>query len=200
MLYAVVAQIAKFVTNGISLLLKAEEIMASFLATSQTNGQADVVSASAQIDNLHSFPCVLYECNSLLEISYVSRNISELINLSDVNVIGSRAFSHDRVFRDDMVIVDSRLKNLDSDHRAFLVHRIIDDSGVSRWVAHSLWKNPNDALGLWRGCIVPIPSESRVLDLNHAVVSRFIHKIGNHFQLLMLLTSPLKASSQIQRN
>ena len=45
---------------------------------------------------------------------------------------------------------------------------------------------------LWRGCIVPIPSEKRVLDLDQGIVSRFIHKIGNHFQLLMLLVSPLK--------
>ena len=165
--------------------------MASSSVKSEPKGRADAV-IPVQAHGLDSFPCVLYECNSSFEISYVSPNVSELINLNNAELVGSRAFSHDRVFRDDITRVDDRLKNLEIACSGSLVHRIIDDSGLCTWVAHSLSKNPTEDRDLWHGCIVPIPSEKRILDLDHDVVSRFIHKIGNHFQLLTLLISPLK--------
>ena len=165
--------------------------MPSSSVKSEPKGQADAVLPILS-PGVGYFPCVLYECNSSFEISYVSPNVSELINLNNADLVGSRAFSHDRVFRDDIAAVDDRLKNLKIACGASLVHRIIDDSGLCTWVAHSLSKDPVEDRDLWHGCIVPIPAEKRILDLDYDVVSRFIHKIGNHFQLLTLLISPLK--------
>jgi hypothetical protein len=165
--------------------------MPSSSVKSEAKDQADAM-IPVPSPGIGCFPCVLYECNSSFEISYVSPNVSELMNLNNAGLVGSHAFSHDRVFRDDIAIVDERLKKLENACSASLVHRIIDDSGLCTWVAHSLSKDPTGDRDLWHGCIVPIPSEKRILDLDYDVVSRFIHKIGNHFQLLTLLISPLK--------
>ena len=145
-----------------------------------------------QFHGVGSFPCVLYECNSSFEISYVSSNVFELINLSTPVSLAPEPFLMTGFFRDDMPIVGDAFKNHKGGGSTTLVHRIVDDSGLCTWIAHSLCKDPVGERDLWRGCIVPIPSEKRVLDLDQGIVSRFIHKIGNHFQLLMLLVSPLK--------
>ena len=72
-------------------------------------------------------------------------------------------------------------------------HRIVDDQGLHVWVAHSLRKSLNNTAGaIIRGSLIPIGSETIGRQLDVAVVSEFVHKIGNHFQLINLLIGSLK--------
>ena len=137
-------------------------------------------------------PCVLYECDFSLEISYVSPNASELINIESTRLIGTRAFWEERIFREDFALLSERLNDLETAGSTSFIHRIIDDSGLPVWIAHSLQRVPSEANEIIRGCVIPLRGEKRVRDLDDSIISRFIHKIGNHFQLLNLVLNPLR--------
>ena len=145
--------------------------------------------ASGLVDFL---PCVLYECNFSLEISYVSSNASELINVESTRLIGTRAFSEHRIFHEDLGLLSEKLNDLEASGSVSFIHRIIDDSGLPMWVAHSLRRATSEANEIIRGCVIPLRGEKRVQDLSQGIISRFIHKIGNHFQLLNLVLNPLR--------
>jgi signal transduction histidine kinase len=145
--------------------------------------------ASGFVDFL---PCVLYECDFSLEITYVSPNASELINVESTRLIGTRAFWEERIFREDFALLSEKLNDLETAGSISFIHRIIDDSGLPVWIAHSLRKVPSEAKEIIRGCVIPLRGEKRVQDLDDGIISRFIHKIGNHFQLLNLVLNPLR--------
>ena len=46
--------------------------------------------------------CVLYECNNSLELTYVSSNASDLINVGGGPLIGTRSFWRERVYQEDI--------------------------------------------------------------------------------------------------
>lgn len=137
-------------------------------------------------------PCVLYECNFSLEITYISPNASDLINIDCARLIGTRAFWEDRIFREDLGLLSEKLNDLETAGSASFIHRIIDDSGLPLWIAHSLRRVPSEVNEIIRGCIMPMRGEKRVQELDQGIISRFIHKIGNHFQLLNLVINPVK--------
>ena len=72
------------------------------------------------------------------------------------------------------------------------VHRIADVFGLPIWFTHSLRKITRQGETCLYGCLVPIQGRSRIFALNPDTVARFIHKLGNHFQLLNLVASSLK--------
>jgi signal transduction histidine kinase len=140
-----------------------------------------------------SLPCVLYECNAAFEFTYVSENISELLDLKSTELIGNRLLSEERIPVEDLILLSSRLAELEHlNIRTSLVHRMLDRRGLPFWVAHSLWKACLNNTTVVRGCIVPMDYNGRVNSSEQAVISRFVHKIGNHFQLLNLVVNSLK--------
>ena len=139
-------------------------------------------------------PCVLYECNAAFELTYVSENISELCGLDSTELIGTPLLSDQRIPVEDLVLLSNRLGELEHlNKRTSLMHRMLTRRGLPLWVAHSLWKaGLNDTIVI-RGCIVPMYHNGRLHSSEQAVViSRFVHKIGNHFQLLNLVVNSLK--------
>lgn len=136
--------------------------------------------------------CVLYECNNSLELTYVSSNASDLINVNCGPLIGTRSFWRERVYQEDTEWLSDKLNDCRTSGSTSFTHRIIDDSGLPIWIVHCLRRVTTDESDFFRGWIVPIYSEKRFHDLGHGPVSSFIHKIGNHIQLLTLLISPLK--------
>jgi nitrogen-specific signal transduction histidine kinase len=140
-----------------------------------------------------TLPCVLYECDASLQLTYVSNNISELLGIDSSELIGNRLLSNERIPVEDLVLVANRLDELGQPHRrTSLVHRILDSRGLPFWVAHSLWKASLGDTTVVRGCIVPMDYSGRLNSSEQAVISRFVHKIGNHFQLLNLVVNSLK--------
>lgn len=140
-----------------------------------------------------SLPCVLYESNAAFEFTYVSENISELLGLDSNELIGSRLLSDQRIPVEDLILVSNRLTELEHlNIKTSLMHRILDRRGLPFWVAHSFWKASLNSTTVVRGCIVPMDYNSRLNSSEQAVISRFVHKIGNHFQLLNLVVNSLK--------
>jgi signal transduction histidine kinase len=140
-----------------------------------------------------SLPCVLYECNAAFEFTYVSENISELFGLESTELIGNRLLSDQRIPVEDLVLLSNRLEELENlNKRTSLIHRMLTRRGLPLWVAHSLWKASLNDITVIRGCIVPMDYTGRLDSSEQAVISRFVHKIGNHFQLLNLVVNSLK--------
>jgi signal transduction histidine kinase len=140
-----------------------------------------------------SLPCVLYECNAAFEFTRVSENISELLGLDSTELIGSRLLSDQRVPPEDLILLSKKLEELEHvNTKTSLMHRILDRRGLPLWVAHRFWKATLDNTPVVRGCIVPMDYNGRLNTSEQAVISRFVHKIGNHFQLLNLVINSLK--------
>jgi Histidine kinase-, DNA gyrase B-, and HSP90-like ATPase len=140
-----------------------------------------------------SLPCVLYECNATLEFTYVSENIFELLGIDSNELIGNQLLSDQRIPVEDLILLSNRLAELEHlNKRTSLIHRILDRRGLPFWVAHSLWKVSLNNTTVVRGCIVPIDYNGRLNSSEQALISRFVHKLGNHFQLLNLVVNSLK--------
>ena len=140
-----------------------------------------------------SLPCVLYECNAAFEFTYVSENISELFGIESNELIGNPLLSDQRIPVEDLVLLSNRLGELEHlNKRTSLMHRMLTRRGLPFWVAHSLWKASLNDTTVVRGCIVPMDYNGRLHSSEQAVISRFVHKIGNHFQLLNLVVNSLK--------
>jgi signal transduction histidine kinase len=59
-------------------------------------------------------------------------------------------------------------------------------------VCHSFSKVGTDTDSIIRGCIIPLPKRFDETAIGDGSISQFVHKIGNHFQLLNLLIGSLK--------
>ena len=139
-----------------------------------------------------SLPCVLYECNHALQISHVSSNVFELSGVWPKDLIGSRDHWEQRIPREDLKLVSDKLVDFDTVGSASAIHRLIRESGLPIWVCHS-WRRSNARGGeIIRGCIVPMENERRVQGVDPVVISRFVHKLGNQFQLLNLVINSLR--------
>jgi len=138
-------------------------------------------------------PCILYECNAAFEFTNVSENISDMFGLESNELIGSPLLSAQRIPVEDLALLSNRLGELEHlNKRTSLTHRMLTRYGLPFWVAHSLWKASLNDTTVIRGCIVPMDYNGRLHTSEQAVISRFVHKIGNHFQLLNLVVNSLK--------
>ncbi len=156
-------------------------------------GSSGSLPREESVFNVKCWPCVLYECNAAYNFTYVSENVSELLGLESKELVGNPMLSEQRIPVEDLKVLSSRLAELDHlNTRTSLIHRILDGRGLPFWVAHSLWKANLTNTVTVRGCFVPIDSDSRLVTSEPAIISRFVHKIGNHFQLLNLVVNSLK--------
>ncbi len=142
---------------------------------------------------LQSLPCVLYECNPSFEISHVSPNVFDVIGVYPRDLIGTREHWQQRIPSEDLKPLSEKLSEFATSGNASVIHRIVRDSGLPIWVAHS-WRKNDTGRGdtTIRGCILPIENEKRVQGVDPGVISRFVHKLGNQFQLLNLVINSLR--------
>jgi signal transduction histidine kinase len=119
--------------------------------------------------------------------------MSQLLGLDSRRLLGKSLLTPDIIPPDDLVRLSNALTELEQvDTKVALIHRILDRRGLPRWVLHNFWKaNLNNTIIL-RGCIVPMNGDARSSSWERAVISRFVHKIGNHFQLLNLVVSSIR--------
>jgi signal transduction histidine kinase len=148
------------------------------------------VGEQSRKDLLDCLPCVLYECTSSLEITYLSPNSFDLIGVRSAELLGNRKFWDDRIPREELTAVTEKIARLEQTGTASVIHKIINEAGLPVWVCHGFRADKS----MIRGCIVPIGNEKRLQSLDPGIISRFIHKIGNHFQVLSLVISGLKKS------
>jgi signal transduction histidine kinase len=146
------------------------------------------------VEFLTSLPCVVYESAADLTIRVISQNVFDLIGIQLDALQGKRALWGERLYHEDRMRLLARLEQLQSSEIVSENHRLLDDQGLPVWVSHRFKKIGKNNDACIRGCITPIPREVRVKSLDCAVISQFIHKIGNHFQLINLLIGSLKRS------
>jgi signal transduction histidine kinase len=143
---------------------------------------------------------VLFEAKPDLEVVSVSDGVADLFGVNSSEAIRQPLFLHQRVAVEDRELFHEKLAQLETLGAVSFVHRFIATSGLPIWVTHSLRKIDRYGEPLIRGCLVPIGRTSRLLTLDQEVVSRFIHKLGNHFQLLTLIVSSLKSTMPASRD
>ena len=137
-------------------------------------------------------PAIIYQCATDLTVMTVSRNSAELIGVRPEKLLGNRILWDERLFVDDRQGLVSRIDRLSEGEVVTETHRIIDDRGLPVWVSHSVRKLTNETDAALRGCIIPLPTSFHSKGLDSGVIAEFVHKIGNHFQLINLLIGSLK--------
>lgn len=133
-----------------------------------------------------------YECSSELVVLNVSSNAVELLGIEPEGIVGNSALWNERLVSDDRRRLARRLKEMSPTSVVTEVHRLIDDRGLPVWVAHSFRKVGVAADSKIFGSLMPLPRELRDRGLHPDPVAQFVHKIGNHFQLVNLLIGSLK--------
>ena len=145
-------------------------------------------------DNPDFPPCVIFEAKPSLEIISVSKSVTDLLGLNNEAVIGRPQFWQERVAAQDWPLFQQKLSELESRGAVSFIHRIADVFGLPIWFTHTLRKVERKGETSVHGCLIPIYGEPRILALDQETVARFIHKLGNHFQLLNLVVNSLKKS------
>ena len=144
-----------------------------------------------------SLPCVIYESGSDLTITTISSNVFNIIGVKAESLLGNRFFWEERLSGEDRQRLLAHLDRLETGDIATEDHRFIDSEGLPVWVAHTFRKvETNNVIRIY-GCIVPLLHDVRGRSLETAIVSQFIHKIGNHFQLINLLIGALKRNATL---
>ena len=75
------------------------------------------------------------------------------------------------------------------------VHKISNDQGLPVWVIHHFRKLKINCETKIVGCLSPLESDFWAQTIDPRTVAQFVHKIGNHFQLMNLLVGSLKRAS-----
>ena len=147
-------------------------------------------------DHLERFladvPSVTYECDASLAVTLITSNTLELVGVASEDLLGRRDLWADRVFPDDRALLSSLLERLQPGQTVSATHRILDQRGLPVWVSHSCRKVTTDMGEVYRGCLIPLPVGACTRDIDSTIIPQFVHKIGNHFQLINLLIGNLR--------
>jgi len=143
-------------------------------------------------EHANAMPCVLYESDSLLALTDVSESVFDLLGFTRESVIGWHSFWGQCVLDEDSALIEEKFRELNNSGFTAFIHRMLNASGLPVWVSHSLRKTLRHGQPIIRGCLIPIGTDRRVHALDQNVVARFVHKLGNHFQLLSLVSNSLK--------
>ena len=152
--------------------------------------------ASKSVDFLASLPCVVYESTAELTVQIISANSFELIGIQAEALHGNRTLWEERIAPDDRGRLSMRVVQLRGVEIVWEKHRFIDDRGLPVWVFHGFRKVDSDPKACIRGCIVPLASVATAKALDSNVISQFIHKIGNHFQLINLVIGSMRRNGR----
>jgi signal transduction histidine kinase len=136
-------------------------------------------------------PCVSYVCTSDLLLTNISPNAFDLLGIRAEHLIGNRKLWEQRIAPEDRGRLRTQLEQL-GDEMASALHKIVDDLGSSLQVAHSFRKAKSGCDSVVIGRLVPLGSGLSMAALDSSIISQFVHKIGNHFQLANLLIGSLK--------
>jgi signal transduction histidine kinase len=144
-------------------------------------------------------PAVAYECDCDLTVISVSPNVTQLLGIRQENLIGTRTLWDKRLVGRDRHSLPARAAQLEPGELASEMHQIIDDRGLPVWVAHSLCKVRIAGAAVIRGRMIPLATARQSNWLDSRVIAEFVHKIGNHFQLISFVISSLKRGAPADR-
>ena len=139
-------------------------------------------------------PYLFYRSDVALRPLYVSPNSTALFGVSAADFVGNPGIWERIIPECDQKKVFDKFKELDSSAEVSFLHRIFDPLGVPTWVSHRVSVVvDNEALSLC-GFIALIAGNDLARLVEPSTISSFIHKLGNHFQLLNLAFNSLRRS------
>lgn len=135
-------------------------------------------------------PCVIYQADLSLRLSYISENICELVGLEG-RALDGRDFWTEYVFPDDHALFLRKREEFQLSAAVAFLHRILDARKLPVWVSHRMKKARIHSSDVVLGTLVALEGDPRIPTQDPNVSSRFVHKIGNQFQLLNLIANSL---------
>jgi signal transduction histidine kinase len=150
---------------------------------------------------LGSLPAVFYETNENFRVTLISPNTEELLGILSSSLCGSNWSCNDRVAFPDRPLLQTQLAKLRVFPSISLIHRLIDDNGALIWVSHAVRARVDGARRYFHGCLTPMAGgllDRPTVDVD--TVSQYIHKIGNHFQLLNLMVDSIRRNGASTKN
>ena len=147
------------------------------------------------------WPCVFYEADEFLSVLRISPNCHAVMGIEPNDIIGSKFLLEGAVVPADRALLNETLQLLAKDGKACLVHRLVDDKGRVLTVTHGLTRFRVDNQNFIRGSILPLPElNGRDNAINSALVAKFIHRLGNQFQLLNLVVDSMRGLTSIAQD
>ncbi|HWO40265.1 MAG TPA: ATP-binding protein [Candidatus Eisenbacteria bacterium] len=131
-------------------------------------------------------PCVLYQADRSLKLSYISDNIRELIGVESRVAVDNGFFWDRSVFPEDLELFAAKVEELQVSGAGAFIHRMRSAAGLPVWVAHRFRSLRTDRSDVVLGSLVSLDHDPKVHGIESSTISRFVHKIGNQFQLIAL--------------
>ena len=153
------------------------------------------IKSNTSIDFTGFAPSVVYECTADLVIEHISANALELVGIHPERIVGKQLLSEERILASDSTRLRERITRLTPFDSVSMVHAISNDEGLPVWVAHSVRKLESGCEAAIVGWLIPLNGDLLSTKVDASVISQFVHKIGNHFQLINLLMGSLKRSA-----
>jgi hypothetical protein len=140
-------------------------------------------------------PYLLYLSDTTFEPAYVSQNVRLFLGVSEEEFVSNRGIwkqiipvvEHEKVFEKFR-----QLGELRESQEIDFTHRIFGGDGVPSWVSHRIRVESQNGVRRFRGYMIPIASDDFSKLLEPSTISGFIHRLGNHFQLLNLALDSLR--------
>jgi hypothetical protein len=155
----------------------------SLARSSASDSRSVLASLNSVID---SPPYLLYRSDTAFKPLYVSPNSAALLGVAIEDFLGNAGIWEQIIPECDRKKVFDKFKELDSSAEISFLHRILDGLGVSTWVSHRVTRVVDNGAPSLCGFIAPIACNDLFRLLEPSTISGFIHKLGNHFQLLNL--------------
>jgi hypothetical protein len=142
---------------------------------------------------------VMYVSGFDLRPSYVSGDLEDVLAVSANQFLGSRSIWNDIIPMQDRAKVFSIFKDLDRVGEVAFTHRILHRHSIPIWVSHQVRATVTNGIISFIGWITPITNGEQSGLVESSIISNFVHKLGNHFQLINLaLDSARKGGSKTQ--
>jgi hypothetical protein len=155
----------------------------SLARSSASDSRSVLASLNSVID---SPPYLLYRSDTAFKPLYVSPNSAALLGVAIEDFLGNAGIWEQIIPECDRKKVFDKFKELDSSAEISFLHRILDRLGVPTWVSHRVTRVVDNGAPSLCGFIAPIACNDLFRLLEPSTISGFIHKLGNHFQLLNL--------------
>ncbi|HEX7227754.1 MAG TPA: ATP-binding protein, partial [Candidatus Binatia bacterium] len=160
---------------------------------------SDSRSMLAEVESvMDSLPYLVYRSDRAFKPTYISPNSTALLGVAAEDFVGNPGIWERIIPECDQKRVFDKFKELDSSAHISCVHRILGEFGAPTWVSHQVTAVLDDGAPSLCGFIVPIACNDLSRLLEPSTISTFIHKLGNHFQLLNLAFNSLRKGGAVE--
>lgn len=135
-----------------------------------------------------------YHLELPLSVTYASPNFELILGIAHKHIINNPDFWRERLFPSDLEKFAEGIRLCQNGKTFSMSHYIMNDQGLPMWIGHHINGSRSDHKTFVVGCVIPIHKGTNDSPLECAVIRKFVHKLGNHFQLLGLLLNSISQS------